>query len=89
MSPEQVRGESPQPAWDVWALAVIAYEMLTDARPFSGASMLAGPATPVATHVPDAPPSWQDFFARALATQPASRPASASVFFSELQHALT
>jgi serine/threonine-protein kinase len=89
MSPEQVRGESPQPAWDLWALAVIAYEMLTGARPFSGASMLAGPATPVATHVPDAPPSWQVFFSRALATQPSSRPASASVFFSELQHALT
>jgi serine/threonine-protein kinase len=89
MSPEQVRGEAVQPAWDVWALAVIAFEMLTGARPFSGASMLSGPATPVSKYLPDSPASWQDFFARALAIQPSNRPGSASVFFSELQHAIT
>jgi tRNA A-37 threonylcarbamoyl transferase component Bud32 len=89
MSPEQVRGESPQPAWDVWALAVIAYEMLTGDRPFSGASMLAGPATPISKHLPDAPASWRDFFTRALAIQPSDRPSSATILFSELRHALT
>ena len=37
MSPEQLQGGAPEPAWDVWALTVIAYEMLTGAHPFAGA----------------------------------------------------
>jgi tRNA A-37 threonylcarbamoyl transferase component Bud32/uncharacterized membrane protein len=89
MSPEQVRGESAQSGWDVWALAVIAYEMLSGARPFSGAAMLSGQPTPISAHKPRAPAGWQDFFARALALDPAQRPGSASLFFSELKQALS
>ncbi len=89
MSPEQVRGEAAQPAWDVWALTVVAYEMLTGARPFSGAAMLSGQPTPVSAHVPEALAGWQDFFARALALDPSIRPGSANVFFSELKQALS
>jgi tRNA A-37 threonylcarbamoyl transferase component Bud32 len=89
MSPEQVRGEAAQPGWDVWALTVIAYEMLTGARPFSGAAMLSGQPTPISAHKPKAPAGWQDFFARALALDPAQRPGSASEFFSELKQALS
>ena len=36
MSPEQLQGGAPEPAWDVWALTVIAYEMLTGAAPLLG-----------------------------------------------------
>ena len=89
MSPEQVRGEAVKPAWDVWALTVIAYEMLTGGWPFSGAAMLSGQATPVSAHVPEAPASWQDFFARALAFDPSDRPDSATSLFSELEQALS
>ena len=34
MLPEQVLGERPSIAWDLWALAVVAYESLTGAVPF-------------------------------------------------------
>lgn len=95
MAPEQLHGESAQPAWDLWALAVVAYEMLTGARPFAGATaaechsaLLAGRFTPLATHLPEAPAPWQGFFARALALERAGRPDSAHTFFAELERAL-
>jgi serine/threonine-protein kinase len=34
MAPEQVAGDAVSPAWDIWALSVIAYEMLTARHPF-------------------------------------------------------
>jgi serine/threonine-protein kinase len=89
MSPEQVRNEPLQPAWDIWALAVIAYEMLTGGRPFSGGAMLSGRLTPVLTYLPNAPASWQTFFDLALALDPSSRPRSATIFLSELKQALS
>ena len=36
LAPEALRGESPTPATDLWASAVILYELLTDKRPFHG-----------------------------------------------------
>jgi len=36
MSPEQRLGEAAHHAWDLWALAVVTYEMLTGAYPFEG-----------------------------------------------------
>lgn len=95
MGPEQLRGGAVEPAWDLWALAVMAYEMLTGARPFVGSTpaewhsaVLAGRSIPVATPLPNAPPPWQDFFARALALDRAQRPDSARAFLSELEAAL-
>ncbi len=91
MSPEQLRGEVVHASWDLWALAVIAYEMLTGAPPFAGAALaavLAGRFSPVANHLPDAPVRWQEFFERVLALEPGRRPNSALMFFSELDRAL-
>ena len=38
MPPEQLRRHEVDPAWDLWALTVIVYEMLTGSNPFAGAT---------------------------------------------------
>src|SRR5207245_1576068 len=39
MSPEQLIGENPAESWDLWGLAVAAYETLTGAMPFRAQSV--------------------------------------------------
>jgi len=95
MSPEQLRGEKPAESWDLWALSVIAYEMLAGAHPFAAASalemhnaVLAGQATPLCKHLPQAPPGWQLFFDLALALHIESRPRSALQLFSDFKQSI-
>jgi len=56
MAPEQIEGNDPTPATDLWALAVIAHEWITGQRPFARsrqseevAAILAGTFEPLAT----------------------------------------
>jgi serine/threonine-protein kinase len=95
MSPEQLLGENPAVSWDIWALAVVLYETLTGALPFpltEGSNwrqlVLAGRYTPLGEHLADPLASWQDFFARCLATRSTVRPLSAAEFFRQLEQAL-
>lgn len=78
IAPERLCGERGGEAGDIWAIGVIAYEMLTGRRPFAG-----GRLTPVTEYVHNAPVAWQSFFARALADCPKDRPPSAQALFSE------
>lgn len=77
MSPEQLQGGAPEPAWDVWALTVIAYEMLAGVHPFAGtaravpAAVLAGKPAPPSQHLGDDGRLWDPFFARALGSEAA------------------
>ncbi len=91
MSPDQLNGEIASAAWDIWALAVITYEMLTGTHPFPATSVgqmqysiVNGRFTPLPTDLPDAPAEWQQFFERALSPKTAVRPQSAKEFVSTL-----
>jgi eukaryotic-like serine/threonine-protein kinase len=91
MSPDQLNGEAASAAWDIWALAVISYEMLTGAHPFPATSVgqlhfsiMSGRFTPLSTHLPDAPAEWEQFFERALNPRTVLRPQSAKEFLSTL-----
>ena len=92
MSPDQLSGEGASPAWDIWALAVITYEMVTGAHPFPASSVgqmhhsiINGRFTPLSTHLPDAPAEWQQFFERALSPKTTVRSQSAKEFVSDLR----
>ncbi len=95
MSPDQLSGEVASAAWDIWALAVITYEMLTGAHPFPATSVgpmqyaiINGRFTPLSAHLPDAPAEWQQFFERALSPKTAAWPQSAKEFISAVGKAL-
>ncbi len=95
MAPEQLRGESPEPSWDVWALALVVHEMLTGYHPFASLAIgLTGGGIPTAQPMAlrDSGPvsvTWQRSFARWLSIESAGRPASAGALFAELEEMLT
>lgn len=92
MSPEQLRGGSLSPRWDLWALSVIAFETICGVQPFLGSdfqslqtAILEGSFPPVSSLVPQAPPHWQEFFDRVLARSPEDRPDSITEFWADFQ----
>jgi eukaryotic-like serine/threonine-protein kinase len=95
MSPEQVHGRSISPRWDLWALAVMAYEALCGVAPFSGDDMsllqsaiMGVNFPPVHEQLPDAPPRWQQFFESAFAPDEEKRPGTVAEFWQGLQQCL-
>jgi tetratricopeptide (TPR) repeat protein len=95
LSPEQARGERAGPSSDLYALAVVAYELLSGHRPFESDSPTAeaaahanAPVPSIAEHGEGLPPELDGVFRRALAKDPAARYGSATEFVSALRDVL-
>ena len=96
LSPEQALGERVGPASDIYALAVVAFELLSGERPFENESTTAEAAAHVNAPVPSIaarsqglPQGLDRVFQRALAKDPRERPRSAGEFVAELRAALS
>jgi len=94
-SPEQALGKPATAASDRYALAVVAFELLTGHRPFTQSAPAAQAlahveaAPPAATALaPGLPPAVDDVLARGLAKEPSARPATAAALVADLQGAL-
>jgi serine/threonine protein kinase len=88
LSPEQARGERATPASDLYALAVVAWELLTGRRPFESDSPTAEAAAHANAPVPSLSPELDPVFQRALAKDPAARYPTAAAFVDDLRRAL-
>ena len=95
LSPEQARGEPATAASDRYALAVVAFELLTGRRPFGGDTPtteafahLHAPVPRVRDADPTLPLALDSVFASALAKDPGERPGSARELVRRLRGAL-
>lgn len=95
MSPEQLLGRSADVQWDVWALAVVAYETLTGAAPFAATTpaewrnaILEGRFTPLDRHLINPPSPWTRFFSNAFDVDKEKRPRSAAEFLRQMEEVL-
>lgn len=80
LAPEQAQGRPAGPASDLYALAVVGYELITGNRPFAGDSMITTALAHVSQPAPQLPPDVPDplrtTVMAGLAKDPAHRPAT-------------
>jgi serine/threonine protein kinase len=93
MSPEQVEGRDVSERSDIYALAIVAYEMISGKPPFSSPDNAPAPVMYMQVHKP--PPSIPNLktgvtsvLQHALAKKPEDRFASAGAFSNELTRAI-
>jgi eukaryotic-like serine/threonine-protein kinase len=94
MAPEQVRGDTVGPAADLYAVGLMAFQMLTGTRPFQGepfqvmfAHAEKPPPRPSSLN-PNLPSAVDDLVLRLLAKAPGERPESAEVVRQQLRDVL-
>ena len=93
MAPEQLAADpTADHRMDLYAVGLLAYELLTGVQPFSGSSPQATMAaqltrmpTPLEEACPGVPPSLASLVMRLLAKHPDERPASAAAALAELE----
>ena len=95
ISPEQARGQAATDASDRYALAVVAFELLTGRRPFTADHPAAQARAHVEDRVPSAsaaatglPPRVDRVLATGMAKDPAQRPATAADFMDAIEDAI-
>ncbi len=95
LSPEQARGEPAGPASDLYALGVVAYQLVTGRLPYQGSSLTelarqqeTGPPTAVEQVNPDVPPALSQAILRALMPDLAERYSGAPEFERALREGL-
>jgi membrane-associated protease RseP (regulator of RpoE activity) len=93
MAPEQAAGDVVTPAWDIWALGVIAHEMLTGRHPFRRSIALTAGAAVDEPALPDVgrtpfPDAVALLMGRALSSQQSGRPKDALEFLQGLERVL-
>lgn len=92
MSPEQLNGSPPTHASDVYALGLIAFEMVTGQLPFEGSTsekralkrLHELPLSPRSL-TPSLPPSWDNAIRRCLSLAPEQRYSTAAEFLKALE----
>jgi eukaryotic-like serine/threonine-protein kinase len=94
MSPEQARGEELDARADLFAAAVVMYEMATGSAPFFGqsiaeifAALLTRDPDPIRKRIPQFPKELERIILKALAKDKARRYASAIDFLADLEQA--
>jgi eukaryotic-like serine/threonine-protein kinase len=93
LAPEQARGEPTTAATDLYALGVVAFELLTGERPYQSDSPTAEATAHVHAPVPsaseraDLPPEVDAVFRRALAKEPGDRYGSSAELVAALREA--
>lgn len=92
MAPEQARGQAVGPRTDLYAVGVIAFELLTGERlfhaetPYEVVNMHLNKApSPPSSRLPGVPPELDDLVLRLLEKAPRDRPASAEAVREELK----
>ncbi|HEY3202772.1 MAG TPA: serine/threonine-protein kinase [Thermoanaerobaculia bacterium] len=92
LAPEQIRGEPLDGRTDIFAMGVLAYELLTHRKPFRGEHLstvlykiLNETPEPIGSLSPDAPPALVAAVNRAMAKTPAERYPTMEAFRRDLQ----
>ena len=95
MAPEQVAGDEVDPSWDVWAVAIIAYEMITGSPPFrrqvtfDAGDGVTVRAEPFGAGIAELPEAAAALFRAALSPERSSRPGGALEFLAACERTLT
>ena len=95
-SPEQIRGETPSDAGDIYALTAVLYECLSGQVPYPRPSPhavlfshLSEPPPKVTEQRPELPEALDDVIARGMAKDADARPSSATELVADAARALT